>query len=177
MPVSGGAAAATAIGILAAASIAAAQPAPTVRAPGPAPADGAQADSGRTFAPDPAAGELDGAAQDGAIDAGSYIVGPGDRMTVTLWGLHDVADVLEVNAEGVLLVPKIGVFRAGGLTLSALRDTVEKRLRAVYPSLRGALVLVRPRMFLVRVAGAVGRPGAYRATPLTRVSTLVQRAG
>ena len=40
---------------------------------------------------------------EGAVDPDQYIVGPGDRLLVELWGLHDVTTVVEVNAEGRLL--------------------------------------------------------------------------
>jgi protein involved in polysaccharide export with SLBB domain len=114
---------------------------------------------------------------DGAIDPSTYIVGPGDRLVVELWGLRDVISEVEVNAEGRLVVPRVGMFPVAGMTLAALRRAVEARLKTTYPSLQGGVTLSRPRSFLVHVLGAVARPGAYLATPLTRVSDLLPRAG
>src|SRR5581483_7934899 len=46
-----------------------------------------------------------GTALEGAIDPQHYLVGPGDRLLVELWGMHDLTVEVEVNAEGRLVVP------------------------------------------------------------------------
>ena len=113
---------------------------------------------------------------EGAVDANSYLVGPGDRLLIELWGLRDLSSEIEVNAEGRLSVPSVGVFAAGGEKLAALREAVNARLRAVYPNLHTNVTLVRPRTFQVNIVGAVARPGPYPATALTRVSSLIPNA-
>lgn len=114
---------------------------------------------------------------EGSIDPTRYIVGPGDRLRVELWGLQELQAEIEVTAEGSLVVPRAGVFDAGGHTLASLRAAVEKRLRTLYPRLASSLTLSRPRTFAVHVTGAVARPGTYSAMPSTRVSALLPKAG
>jgi protein involved in polysaccharide export with SLBB domain len=109
----------------------------------------------------------------GVIDAETYVIGPGDRLLVELWGLQEESREVEVNAEGRLLVPRIGMFAASGRTLSSVREEVVRRLKSVYPRLNTNLTLSRPRTFAVYIVGAVERPGSYRATPLTKVSELM----
>jgi protein involved in polysaccharide export with SLBB domain len=121
-------------------------------------------------APDPAALE-------GDVSAATYRVGPGDRLRVELWGLQEMTNEVEVNAEGRLFVPRAGLFEAAGQTLSTLRRTVETELHKLYPRERASLTLVKPRTFLVHVTGAVVLPGTYSASPTTRVSALLPRAG
>src|SRR5215472_8354168 len=113
---------------------------------------------------------------EGAVDAKTYIVGPGDRLLVELWGVRQQSTEIDVNAEGRLSIPNVGVFSAGGEKLSILRDAVTSRLRGIYPNLHANVSLARPRTFIVSVVGAVARPGPYPATALTRVSALVPRA-
>jgi protein involved in polysaccharide export with SLBB domain len=120
--------------------------------------------------------QLDGAALEGEVTPG-YIVGPGDRLLLEMWGIHELTQELDVTADGRLLVPRVGSFSAAGQTLQALRTTVEGRAQKLYPRLEVSLTLVRPRVFLVHVTGAVTRPGTYRAGPMTRVSALLPRAG
>jgi protein involved in polysaccharide export with SLBB domain len=110
------------------------------------------------------------------VDAANYVVGPGDRLLVELWGVRDLTTEVEVNAEGRLFVPHVGVFAVGGEKLAKLRDAIIARLKAVYPNLHANVTLARPRTFLVNIVGAVARPGPYQATALTRVSALVPRA-
>jgi protein involved in polysaccharide export with SLBB domain len=120
---------------------------------------------------------VEATALEGALDPASYQVGPGDRFLIEMWGLHDLSATVEVNPEGRLSVPHVGVFSARGETLAGLRGAVEKRLREVYPTLHGGMTLQKPRTFLVTVGGAVAHPGNYPATPVTRVSALVALAG
>jgi protein involved in polysaccharide export with SLBB domain len=117
------------------------------------------------------------AALEGDVIASDYQVGPGDKLRIELWGLQELTQDLEVNAEGRLFVPRAGVFEAAGQTLAGLRTAVEKRLHDLYPRERASLTLIKPRTFLVHVTGAVARPGTYPATPMTRVSALLPRAG
>jgi protein involved in polysaccharide export with SLBB domain len=114
---------------------------------------------------------------EGQVTAAEYVLGAGDRLRIELAGLQESASELEVNIEGRLHVPHVGVFTASGQTLAALRKLVETRLRVVYPQLRASVTLVRPRTFLVHVTGAVEKPGTYSATPLTRVSAVIPLAG
>jgi protein involved in polysaccharide export with SLBB domain len=116
-------------------------------------------------------------ALEGAIVPEGYVLGPGDRLRIDLWGLQSIRDEIDVGLDGTLLVARVGLFQAAGRTLAALRADVERRLAAAYPSLRHSVSLVRPRTFLVHVTGAVARPGTYAATPLMRVSGLMPLAG
>src|SRR4051812_49202002 len=113
----------------------------------------------------------------GAVDATTYVLGPGDTLRIELWGARGQSLDVEVNAEGRFLVSRIGMFGASGRTLASLRDEVVGRLKAVYPRLNTSLTLVRPRVFTVYVVGAVARPGSYRATALTKASELILRMG
>lgn len=125
----------------------------------------------------PSATRDDLAMLEGDIDGARYVLGPGDRLRLELWGLQELTQEIEVTADGKLVVPRAGMFDAGGTTLDALRAAVGKRLHALYPRLESSLTLVAPRTFMVHVTGAVARPGSYPATPLERVSALLPDAG
>src|SRR5439155_277229 len=101
----------------------------------------------------------------GTIDAATYVLGPGDRLLVELWGLQEESREVEVNAEGRLLVPRIGMFAASGTTLASVHEELVLRMKSAYPRLNTNLTLSRPRTFTVYVVGAVVKPGSYRATP------------
>ncbi|MDB4965218.1 MAG: polysaccharide export protein [Myxococcales bacterium] len=127
--------------------------------------------------PQAPAAPIDVAALEGDVRATSYVVGPGDKLHIVMWGLHELQQEIEVTAEGRLFVPRAGVFDAGGQTLSQLRARVEAKLHTLYPGLGSSLTLTRPRTFAVHVTGAVARPGTYAASPLTRVSAMLPKAG
>lgn len=110
------------------------------------------------------------------VEPDSYLVGPGDRLRVDLWGMQELSQEVEVSAEGRVFVPRAGAFSAQGQTLSALRNTIKAGVHRIYPNLNINVGLVRPRSFMVYVTGAVAQPGPYPATALTRASALVPRA-
>jgi polysaccharide export outer membrane protein len=116
-------------------------------------------------------------ALEGAIVPEQYLLGPGDRLRLELWGLQNVREEVDVGLDGTLLLARVGTFAVAGRSLAAVRADLERHLEVAYPRLHHSIALVRPRTFLVHVTGAVARPGTYPATALMRVSALIPLAG
>ena len=113
-----------------------------------------------------------------AIDPETYRVGPGDEFQLVVPGVFELPIALVVDAEGGLVLPgSAGRVQVGGKSLHAAREEVQKALTALVRQREFALSLVRPRRFKVYVTGAVADPGAYEASPVTRVSEVIDRAG
>jgi protein involved in polysaccharide export with SLBB domain len=115
--------------------------------------------------------------QEEAVDATTYVVGPGDQLVLHFWGGQNFSHRVQVDSQGRLFVNNVGYVAAMGLTLAALEKSVVAKLKRPYPKLNAGLTLVRPRHFLVHVAGLVKVPEAYQVTALTRVSRVIQLAG
>ena len=114
----------------------------------------------------------------GAVDPTTYRVGPGDEFRLLVPGLFDAGTPLIVDAEGGIMLPgSSGRVVVGGLTLEQARNEVGNALARVVRKRDFALSLVRPRRFKVYVTGAVRDPGAQEASPATRVSEVIDRAG
>lgn len=116
-------------------------------------------------------------ALDRLIDRSTYRLGPGDRVTIGVWGTTNRAFDLEVTPEGDLLVPAVGPVRVAGLTLAQAEQRVVAAAESAYQNARLTLSLVSLRTFRVHVSGLVTRPGTYTATPADRVSSVIERAG
>ncbi|MBI5479158.1 MAG: SLBB domain-containing protein [Deltaproteobacteria bacterium] len=115
--------------------------------------------------------------QEEAVDAATYIVGPGDQLVLHFWGRQNFSHRLQVDSQGRIFINNVGFVPAMGITLAALEKSVLARVKQTYPRLNAGLTLVRPRSFVVQVAGLVKVPDAYHATALTRVSRIIQLAG
>ena len=112
------------------------------------------------------------------IDAARYRLGPGDVLILALPGVLDESAILVVDAEGGLVLPgSAGRLEVAGLTLESARQAVGKALAALVRERPFALSLREPRRFKVYVVGAVANPGAYAASPVTRASEVIERAG
>jgi len=114
---------------------------------------------------------------EGPVDRAQYILGPGDRLAVTLSGAVQRAQETLVTAEGTLLVPPAVGLRVAGLTIDGAQDALRDALKPFYRGVDVRLDLVEVRRFEVYVLGAVERPGNYTAHGATRVSTVLDEAG
>jgi polysaccharide export outer membrane protein len=50
----------------------------------------------------------------------NYVIGPGDRLRVTVWNQENVSGEYAVSGDGSFTFPLIGRVMAGGLTLAGL---------------------------------------------------------
>jgi protein involved in polysaccharide export with SLBB domain len=118
-----------------------------------------------------------GTLQEEVLDPARYIVGPGDLLALTFWGVQNFNHRLRVDPQGRLFVPNVGYIAVAGQSLAAVDKAVGARVRAAYPRLKYGLMLLQPRRFVIHVAGLVKNPEAYAVTALTRVSAVLTLAG
>ncbi|MFH1502696.1 MAG: SLBB domain-containing protein [Candidatus Eisenbacteria bacterium] len=118
-----------------------------------------------------------GTALSGPVDETLYVVGPGDRITVTVWGTAVRTFTVTVSPEGELFVPGMAGVDVAGLRLRAAKELLRDRLREVYHDVELSVALSGLRRVQVNVLGAVKEPGVYEAAIMTPASTLVDRAG
>lgn len=111
------------------------------------------------------------------IDPGRYVLGPGDRLTVTLWGEYSSVESVTISADGKVSLDTIGELKLVGLTLDQARALLKAAMVKYYRNVDGGISLGGLRLFKVWVLGAVNAPGSYSATLDTRVSELVSLAG
>jgi protein involved in polysaccharide export with SLBB domain len=119
-------------------------------------------------------------------DRNSYILGPGDVVTVVIEGGCTeallVAGVLpwtgcRIGSDGYLSVSGIGAVDVDGLTIEQAQYALQRMVSRFYPSLNITLSLSEPRLLRVSIRGMVDAPGTYVMTSFDRVSDLVKEAG
>ncbi len=111
------------------------------------------------------------------VDPETYILGPGDIISIFTWGNFQGQYSLPVSPEGVLLVPEIGPISVANLTIKTAGQRITSRILERYRNVETVISLVGLRKFKVYVGGAVNAPGAYAATAVTRVSEIISNAG
>ena len=113
----------------------------------------------------------------GPIDEELYVVGPSDRLTVTVWGTAVRTFTASVTPEGELLLPGMTGVGVAGLKLGAAKELLMDRLRGVYHDVEISIVLSGLRRLQVNVLGGVKDPGVYEAAVMTPASEFIERAG
>ena len=106
-----------------------------------------------------------------------YVIGPGDNLSIVLWGgVEDFYEV-EVNRNGAIVVPRLGVVQVAGITLEQLERLLQQRFSQFYPDFQMAVTLGRLRTIRVYVVGEVQQPGAYTVSSLSTIITALFASG
>lgn len=111
------------------------------------------------------------------VDPSTYVIGPNDVLTVSVWTTESIHVDIVVSPEGKLVFPRAGVIDVKGLTLAKVQELVEERAQAIYRNARTNVSLKRLREFKVYVLGAVAVPSVVSATAADRVFDILERAG
>lgn len=107
-----------------------------------------------------------------------YVILPGDRITVRVWGARNYDDVLFVDQQGNIFLPEVGPVRVAGLKHGALSGAVRGKLASVFPENVNIYVnLQSVQPVAVYVAGNVPNPGRYAGGPQDSVMSYLDRAG
>jgi protein involved in polysaccharide export with SLBB domain len=107
-----------------------------------------------------------------------YVILPGDRITVRIWGARNYDDVLFVDQQGNIFLPEVGPVRVAGLTQASLSGSVRGKLASVFPENVDIYVnLQSAQPVAVYVAGNVPNPGRYAGGPTDSVMSYLDRAG
>ncbi len=109
---------------------------------------------------------------------GDYVIMPGDRIAVRVWGAKIYDDVLAVDQQGNIFLPEIGPVQVAGLRQASLQSAVKSRLASVFTSNVDIYVnLLSSQPVAVYVTGFVNQPGRYAGGPMDSVMSFLDRAG
>ena len=97
----------------------------------------------------------------------------GDRIFVKVYRELELSDSVTVNADGTIVLGRIGALRATDLTISALTDTVRARYGKFLRNPAVELVVLRR----VAVNGEVMKPNVYYVDVATSLRDVIARAG
>ena len=107
-----------------------------------------------------------------------YVLAPGDRIVIRVWGVRAYDDVLVVDQQGNIFIPEVGPVHVGGLTNSQLLSTVRGAISRVYTNNVQVYVnLQSAQPVAVYVTGFVNHPGRYAGGSVDSVLSFVDLAG
>jgi polysaccharide biosynthesis/export protein len=97
----------------------------------------------------------------------SYVVGPGDSLSIDLWGGVSQRLVRTVDREGRVALPETGPVLVSGRTLGDAQEIVQRALRTQFRDISADVSLLRLRTVRVYVVGDINSPGAYDVSSLS----------
>ncbi len=112
-----------------------------------------------------------------AIVPEKYVLGPGDGLSINFLGDYEESQTVKVTPDGKIVLPSIGDIAVTGLTLAEAEALVATEAKRRFRTIFTSVSLASLRVFQVLVLGEVQNPGTYLATPVRRVSELINKAG
>jgi polysaccharide biosynthesis/export protein len=106
-----------------------------------------------------------------------YVLGPGDAVSVNLWGGVSRRFYQVVDREGRLSLPESGPVMVSGKSLGEVQELIQKTLRTQFRDVSADVSLSRLRSIRVYVVGDVVRPGAYDVGSLSTPLNALFAAG
>ncbi len=106
-----------------------------------------------------------------------YVVGPGDGLTIDLWGGVSQRLSRTVDREGRVSLPEVGPVLVNGQSLGAVQQVVQRLLRTQFHDVSADVSLSRLRTVRVYVVGEIVRPGAYDVSSLSTPLNALLAAG
>jgi protein involved in polysaccharide export with SLBB domain len=92
----------------------------------------------------------------------SYVIMPGDRIMVRIWGAFTYDDTLMVDPRGNVFLPEVGPLTVAGLNQGALQGAIKSHLASVFHSnVEAYAALLSSQPVGVYVTGFVPAPGRY----------------
>jgi protein involved in polysaccharide export with SLBB domain len=108
----------------------------------------------------------------------SYLVAPGDKISIQMWGTVNRADVMTVDNQGNIFIPDVGPVKVKDVPANRINSVVTQSIKSIYTNNVSIYVnLLTSTPVSVFVAGPVLRPGQYAGLASDSVLFYLKRAG
>ena len=107
---------------------------------------------------------------DEALAPSGYLLGPGDELTIQVFGKDPIETLVQVDRGGQITVPKIGSISLAGLTFEEAKRVIAQRVDTRVIGSEVVTSLGNLRQISIFLAGEVNAPGNYNVSALTSIS-------
>jgi len=112
-----------------------------------------------------------------AIAPGTYKIGVGDVLHITVWEEPQFTETAVVRPDGKISVPLVSDVDVSGQTPEAVQESLTEKLNKLVHKPRVTVVVQEIHSRMVFITGEVQRPGAYPLMEAMNVVQLVARSG
>ncbi|MFP4459539.1 MAG: SLBB domain-containing protein [Candidatus Zixiibacteriota bacterium] len=106
-----------------------------------------------------------------------YILGPGDKIIVNVWGDGNYQYDLEIDAQGKVFIPIAGEMHLEGMTFRRAKDEIKTFLSDIYSNVNISITPGKIKSINVYVVGDVNYPGSYSMSGLANVLNAIDYGG
>ena len=111
-----------------------------------------------------------------------YVLGPGDKLFIDIYGQSENYYQAEVSPDGDLILENFGPISVSGMTVENAKIRLVNKLKKVYTGLSSKKTFVNisvgiPRAVRVNIVGEVNLPGTYNFSAFNTVYNAIYVAG
>ncbi len=111
----------------------------------------------------------------------NYVLGPGDKLEVSIYGVQQFEDTVPVNFEGKISIANVGQIAVAGMSIEAASQKIRAAIARVYSTVRSgqsqvSVSLSDIRTIKVTIVGGK-QPGNYSISSLASVYNALHLAG
>jgi protein involved in polysaccharide export with SLBB domain len=111
----------------------------------------------------------------------NYILGPGDELQISVYGVQEFEDEIPVSVEGKITIQYVGQIFVSGMTIEAATQKIKVAIAKVYSTVRSgqsqvSVSLAQIRTIKVTIVGGK-QPGNYSISSLATVYNALHLAG
>jgi protein involved in polysaccharide export with SLBB domain len=106
-----------------------------------------------------------------------YVVGPGDTLSISVWGPVESTVARTVDRNGTILLPRVGDLRVWGLTFAQADRVIREQLSRYFRGFQTSVTMGRLRTVRLQIIGEVCQPGTYTLGALATITQALYSAG
>ncbi len=117
----------------------------------------------------------------------SYQLGPGDEITINVWGASENVYTSTIDTRGYIKIDRIAPVYLSGYTIAGAKRRVGDALSKIYSGISSSkesyqkvffdISLSRTRSIVLNIVGSVKRPGTYTLSSMVSVLNALYAAG
>jgi polysaccharide biosynthesis/export protein len=115
-------------------------------------------------------------ATEGSINPAEYVMGPGDKLFISIAGIEDISLSLVINQEGLLYIPHVSGIDLNGLTLAKAKEKIKAEINRYYKNVDVFISLADFRRIKVSLLGNVQKPSSFILPGNSRLVDLVMNS-
>ncbi len=111
----------------------------------------------------------------------NYILGPGDELKISIYGVQEFNQSVQVSKEGSVDIQYVGQISVSGMTIEAATNKIKSAIARIYTTVRSGqsqvgIALGRIRTIRITIIGGK-QPGNYNVSSLSTVFNALHLAG
>ena len=118
---------------------------------------------------------------------GNYVLGPGDKLNLDIYGYSQFKQVTTINSDGFIVLEKAGLLNIGGLSIEEADKKIKSAFSKIFLGLNGKegspantflkVSLSGFRSIKIKITGEVVSPGTYTVTSFTSLLNAIYSCG